>query len=196
MHKHVLATPLFLLATLSTCAVHAAGQDENRFYAGLATGQSKSTLENGAGERFSSKNHPLPLKLYGGVALNDFLALEAGFAGATGKYEFDPRLYGTASAPRLSSRAVYLAAKGTVAVSDRLDLHAKLGVAHSRFEIGNAGAADRKLSGSKPMLGVGAAYRFTEKVAATLEFEHYGTVREKGNKLSQRQLQAGLRIGF
>lgn len=196
MHKHVSAV-LLALPMFASLSAHAAGQDDTgRFYAGIATGQSKSTLENAAGERFSSKNHPLPVKLYGGVNLTDYLALEAGFSGATGKYEFDQGLYGTALEPRLSSQAFYVAVKGTVAVSDRVDLHAKLGAAHSRFEMTNAGAYDRKLSGTKPMIGIGASYKLTDKVAATLEFEHYGTVKEKGSKLSQRQLQAGLKFSF
>lgn len=187
----ILALPFF-----ASLAAHAAGPEDSRFYAGIATGQSKSTLENPAGERFSSKNHPLPVKLYGGVALTDYLALEAGFSGATGKYEFDRRLFGSASEPRLSSHALYVAVKGTLSVSERVDLHAKLGAAHSRFEMSNAGVNDRKLSGTKPMVGIGASYKFTENVAATLEFEHYGTVREEGYELSQRRLQAGLKFGF
>ena len=196
MIKHALASSL-ALSFLAAPAVHAAEKDAlPRFYAGVATGQSKSTLENSAGERFSSKNHPLPVKLYGGFNLTDKLALEAGFAGATGKYEFDRRLSGTTTEPRLSSRAVYAALKGTVAVSDRVDVHAKTGAAHSRFEISNAGLNDRTLSGTKPMFGIGAAYKLTERAAATLEFEHYGTVREKGYELSQRRLQAGLKFGF
>jgi len=187
----ILALPFF-----AGLPAHAEPGDTSRFYAGLATGQSKSTLENAAGERFSSKNHPLPVKLYGGINLTDHLALEAGVAGATGKYEFDRRLYGTAAEPRLSSRALYLAVKGTVAVGDRVDLHAKLGAAHSRFEMSHAGPADHTLSGTRPMFGIGAAYKLTDTVAATLEFEHYGTVKEKNSRLSQRQLQAGLKFGF
>lgn len=196
MIKHVFAASL-LLPLLAAQAVHAAEKDAGpRFYAGVATGQSTSTLENSAGERFSSKNHPLPIKLYGGAVLTDNFALEAGFSGSTGKYEFDKRLFGTATEPRLASRALYLAAKGTVAISEKVDLHAKLGVAHSRFEISDAGTHDRTLSGTKPMFGVGAAYKLTERVAATLEFEHYGTVREQRYKLRRQQLQAGLKFGF
>lgn len=196
MNKRVSAV-ILALPFFASLSAHAAGPDAGGLlYAGIATGQSKSTLENPAGERFSSNKHPLPVKLYGGFALTDYLALEAGFSGAAGKYEFDRRLYGTTTEPRLASHAFYVAVRGTVAVSDRVDLHAKLGAAHSRFEMSNAGANDRKLSGTKPMVGIGASYKFTESVAATLEFEHYGTVREKGYELSQRQLQAGLKFGF
>jgi opacity protein-like surface antigen len=105
-------------------------------------------------------------------------------------------MFGTTQDPRLASRSLYAAVKGTVAVGDSLSLHAKLGVAHSRFEMSNAGALDRTVSGTKPMFGIGAAYKLTEKVAATLEFEHYGTVRDKNAELSQRQLQLGLKFDF
>lgn len=196
MHKRVSAVILALPCFLSLNAHAAGGDDSGRFYAGIATGQSKATLGNSAGERFSSKNHPLPVKLYGGLNLTDYLALEAGFSGATGKYAFDRRLSGSTLEPRLSSRAFYMAVKGTVAVSDRIDLHAKLGAAHSRFEMSDAGVNDRKLSGTKPMFGIGASYKLTENVGATLEFEHYGTVREKGYQLRKQQLQAGLKFGF
>lgn len=196
MIKHVLAASL-ALSFLAAHAAHAAdGTTLPRFYAGVATGQSKSTLENSLGERFSSKNHPLPVKLYGGIELSDYFAVEAGFSGTTGKHEFDQRLFGTASEARLQSRALYLAAKGTVAVSDKVDLHAKLGVAHSRFELSDAGAHDRKVDGTKPMFGIGAAYNFTQQLAGTLEFEHYGTVREQGFKMRRQQLQAGLKLRF
>lgn len=196
MIKHAFASSL-ALSFLAAPAVHAAEKDAlPRFYAGVATGQSKSTLENSAGERFSSKNHPLPVKLYGGVDLSDYFAVEAGFSGTTGKHEFDKGLYGTATEPRLQSRAFYMAAKGTVAVSEKVDLHAKLGVAHSRFEMSSAGAHDRKIDGTKPMFGVGAAYKFTEQLSGTLEFEHYGTVREQGYKMRQQQLQAGLKFSY
>ena len=196
MNKRVLGAILALPLFTSLPAHAFQSRDSHGFYAGLATGQSKSTLENSAGERFSSKNHPLPIKLYGGVELSDYLALEAGFTGATGKHEFDKGLYGTATEPRLASRVFYAAVKGTVAVSDRVDLHAKLGAAHSRFEFKNAGVHNGSLSGTRPMFGVGAAYKLTESVAATLEFEHYGTVSEKNSRLSKRQLQAGLKFSF
>lgn len=192
MHKHVLAALLVL-----PLSAHAAGQeDTHRFYAGVATGQSKSTLETPAGERFTSKSHPLPVKVYGGINLNDYFAVEAGFSGTAGKHSFDKRLFGTESEPRLASRTFYVAAKGTVVVSERVDLHAKLGVAHSRFELSDAGANDRTLSDSKPMFGVGVAYKITPRVAATLEFEHYGTVREEGHEMRRQQLQAGIKFGF
>lgn len=195
MHKHVSAV-LLALPLFAALSAPASAQEHSRFYAGIATGQSKSTLENPDGKRFSSQNHPLRVKLYGGVGLTDHLALEAGYAGVASRYRFDKEMFGTVQDPRLASRSLYAALKGSLPVGDSLSLHAKLGVAHSRFEMSNAGALDRTVSGTKPMFGVGAAYKLTETVAATLEFEHYGKVREKNLELNQRQLQLGLKFGF
>lgn len=193
MQKFVTASTL-ALSLFAASTAHAG--ETPRYYAGIATGLSKSTLENSAGERFSGKKHPLPLKLYAGVELTDYLALEAGYSGSTGKHEFDKRLFGTATEPRLASQAIYLAARGTVAVSESIELHAKLGVARNHFELTNAGTNNRDLKGTKPMIGIGAAYKLSENAAVTLEFESYGTVREQHTSLRQQRLQAGLKFGF
>lgn len=193
MHTFAPAS-LLVLSLLAASPVHA--DDTPRHYVGAATGFSKSTLENSVGERFSSKKHPLPVKVYAGVALTEYLALEAGYSRSTGKHVFDKRLLGTTTEPRLASQAVYLAARGTVAVSESVDLHAKLGVARNHFELSNAGIHNRDLKATKPMLGIGAAYKLNERAAVTLEFESYGTVREKQTRLRQQRLQAGLKFGF
>ncbi len=193
MQKFVSASTL-ALSLIAASSVHA--DDTPRYYAGAATGFSKATLENSAGERFSSKKHPLPVKLYAGVELTDYLALEAGYSGSAGKHTLDKRLFGTATEPRLASQAIYLAVKGTVAVSQSIDLHAKLGVARNHFELTNAGTSNRDIKGTKPMIGIGAAYKLTENAAVTLEFESYGTVREQQTRLRQQRLQAGLKFGF
>lgn len=193
MIKNAFAAFLALLL-LAAQSAHAA--DSPHFYLGAATGPTKASIENGAGQRFTSKNHPLPVKLYGGVALTDYLALEAGYSGSAGKHAFDKGLHGTTTDSRLSSHAVYLAVRGSVAVSEHIDLHAKLGVAHSRFELSNAGTHNLQMSSNEPMVGIGAAYKLTDSVAATLEFEDYGTVRKQEAQLRQRRLQVGIKIGF
>lgn len=193
MQKIVTASTL-ALSLFAASSVHA--DDTPRYYVGAATGFSKATLENSVGERFSSKKHPLPVKLYAGVELTDYLALEAGYSGSTGQHAFDKGLFGTSTEPRLASQAIYLAAKGTVAVSESIDLHAKLGVARNHFKLSDAGIHNRDIRGTRPMLGIGAAYKLTENAAVTLEFESYGTVREQQTSLRQQRLQAGLKFGF
>lgn len=168
---------------------------DKRYYAGVTTGSSKATLNNSAGERYTSTNHPIPLKVYGGVELNDHFALEAGYAGATGKYEFDKGLTGQ-GAPEFSSKVAYAAVKGTIAISDSFDVYGKAGVAYSRYEMEGAGSRNFKVGAAKPMAGVGMAYKLNDSVALTLELEHYGRVREKGVSITQNRIHAGVRFGF
>jgi OOP family OmpA-OmpF porin len=167
-----------------------------RYYAGVTTGPSKSALENSAGERFKSTNHPIPLKVYGGVELNRYLAVEAGHAGATGKHEFDKRLTGSAAAPQLSSQATYVALKGTMALGASVDVYGKAGVAYSRFKLDSADATNFTVGDVNAMAGVGVAYKVNDDLALTLEFEHFGRVRERQASLSMNRLQAGVKFSF
>jgi hypothetical protein len=52
------------------------------------------------------------------------------------------------------------------------------------------------MSGTKAMAGVGTAYNISDKVALTLEVEHYGRVRERQVSLSMTRVQAGVKFGF
>ena len=172
-----------------------ANAQDTRYYAGVTTGSSKATLNNSAGERYTSTNHPIPLKVYGGVELNNHFALEAGYAGATGKYEFDKGLTGQ-GAPEFSSKVAYAAVKASMPVGESFDLFGKAGVAYSQYEMEGAGTRNFKVSGANPMLGVGVAYKFSDKFALTLELEHYGRVREEGVRITQNRLHAGVKFGF
>ncbi|MGZ8291221.1 MAG: porin family protein [Telluria sp.] len=192
MHKFVSAAAA-AAAVISCTHAHA---EDTRFYAGVTTGSSKASLENSAGERFSSTNHPIPLKVYGGVDLNKHFAIEAGYAGSTDKHEFDKRLVGGTAAPRLASQVAYVAVKGTMALGESFDVYGKAGVAYNRYEMVDVGASNFTISGTKAMAGVGIAYKVNDKLALTLDVEHYGRVREKQISLSQTRLQAGVKFSF
>ena len=180
-------------AALIACA-HAQAQD-TRYYAGVTTGSSKASLTNSAGERYTSTNHPIPLKVYGGVELTRHFAIEAGYAGATGKHEFDQGLTGQ-GAPEFSSQVAYAAVKATMPLSESFDVFGKAGAAYSRYEMEGAGPGNFKFSGAKPMGGVGVAYKVSDRFALTLELEHYGKVKEEGASITQNRIHAGVKFGF
>lgn len=190
MHKLVSAAAVAIIG----CS-HAHAQDAH-YYAGVTTGSSKASLENSAGARFSSTNHPVPLKIYGGVELTERFAVEAGYAGATGKHAFDKRLTGSEGAPRLGSQVAYVAAKATMALGESVDVYGKAGVAYSRYKMEGAGAGDFAISGTKPMAGVGLAYKVSDEFAVTFELEHYGRVRERQISLTTNRLQLGAKLSF
>lgn len=191
MHKIVHAAA-FIVILSGAGAVQA----QQGAYAGITVGTSKTTVTGSSGQRVEAGNSPVKLKGYAGYALNDHFAIEGGYAGAAGKYRFDKARFGAAADPKGETHAVYAALRGKVAVSKSVDLFAKLGVAHTRYELEGAGSRDFDVSAVKPMAGVGAAYRLTDKVALTAQFEHYGRVREGNRRFAQSRAQAGIEIGF
>lgn len=191
MHKFVSAVAA-AAALIGCTQVHA---QDTRYYAGVTTGSSKASLSNSAGDRYTSTNHPIPLKVYGGAELTRHFAVEAGYAGATGKHEFDQGLTGQGT-PEFSSQVAYAAVKATMPVSDTFDVFGKAGVAYSRYEMEGAGIGNFKVSAAKPMAGVGVAYKVSDKFALTLELEHYGKVREEGVSITQNRIHAGVKFGF
>ncbi len=146
MHKFVSAAAA--AAALITCT-QALAQD-TRYYAGVTTGSSKASLNNSDGKRYTSTNHPIPLKIFGGVELNKHFAVEAAYAGATGKHEFDTGLTGQ-GAPEFSWNVAYVAVKATMPVSESFDVYGKAGVAYSRYEMEGAGSKNFKVGAAKPM---------------------------------------------
>lgn len=190
MHKIVHAAFVLVFCGAS------AAQAQEAAYAGLAVGTSKTAVTGSSGQRVEHHNDPIKLKAHAGYALNEHFAIEGGYAGATGKYRFDKAQFGAAADPQGQAHAVYAALRGKVAVSESVDLFAKLGVAHNRFKLEGAGSADFDVSAAKPMAGVGAAYRLSDKLALTAEFEHYGRVREGNRRFTQNRAQAGIRFDF
>jgi len=182
----------FILILSGASAVQA----QQGAYAGIAVGTSKTSLTGSSGQRVDADNDPIKLKGYVGYALSDHFAIEGGVAGASGKYRFDKAQFGAATDPQAETRAVYAAVRGKVAVSASVDLFAKLGVAHNTFKLEGAGKGDFDVSAVKPMAGVGAAYRLTDKLALTAEFEHYGRVREGNRRFAQNRANVGVQFGF
>lgn len=191
MHKIVHAAAF----TFVFCGASAV-QAQQGAYAGLAVGASKTSVTGSSGQRVEADNDPVKLKGYVGYAFSDHFAIEGGYVGATGKYRFDKAQFGTATDPRGGVHALYAALRGKVAVSESVDLFAKLGVARTHFTLEGAGAQDFDVKAVKPMAGVGAAYRLSEKLALTAEFEHYGRVREGNRRFAQNRAQAGVQFGF
>lgn len=188
MHKIV----FFIAFALGAHVAHA----QERGYAGLALGTSKFGVVNSAGQRIEHHNDVVALKGYAGYALSEHFAIEGGYTGTTKSPRFDRARFGTAADPKAHASALYAAVRGKVAVSGSVDLFAKLGVAANHFELAGAGAQDVDIVGIRPMAGVGAAWRLTDKVALTAEVEHYGRVRDGNRRFMQNRAYAGVRFGF
>ena len=80
-----------------------------------------------------------------------------------------------------------------------VELTGKVGVARHRLIVDvptASGTASFKFSTTKPLIGVGTEYRFTDRFSGTLELIDYGTSREPEMQIRVRNLEAGIKYRF
>lgn len=92
-------------------------------------------------------------------------------------------------------QAFYLAAIGSVPVTDAFSVSANLGLAINRYEeqiFTVLGDDAEKITKVRPMLGLGASYQFTKEVAGVLEYQYFGKVSD----VKTSALTVGIKYGF
>lgn len=164
-------------------------------YLGTNVGSANQKLSvDGAG---SHKDSDTGYKLYGGYGINQNFGVEAGFVDF-GKGSVSNST-NTASASA-EPQALYVAATGTLPLNDQVSLFAKAGVAANRTKLRTsfAGVSDSSTeSRIAPMIGIGAAYKFTPNVSMVAEYEDFGkVVKEDGANLKANMVSVGLRYKF
>ena len=190
-------TKLLISALLSAMALAtfeaSAAAPEQSYYVG-ATVSKGGTLNyrNPANGKTDSEDAGAVFKVYGGFALTDNVAWEAGYSQG-GKARFDKALLGMASEPTFKASNLYMAGRLTHHFNDDWSVFGKLGVTRNRYE-GAAGSGT--VSSTKPLLGVGMAYNVTKQAALTLEYENMGRTRKEGVNVKQNSLQLGVKVGF
>lgn len=180
--KNILCTTLAACALGALPCAHAADKD-NPFYAGATVGVPGVLIHVNNGVRTeSSKEHSF--RLYGGYDLNQHFAIEAGYA-HIGDFKF-PNGFSS----ELSS--LHVAMKGAIALGQSWTLYGKVGASNlaltEKRPLGTA-----RVSGVRPLLGIGAAFRLTNNVALTLDVTDYGNLKGPGLKLTPRKAEVGLR---
>lgn len=181
MNKIICIT--MLLAT--TCAGSAVRAEEN-FYAGAGIASSGTVYAHTAAGRLENTNNPLVLKAFVGYDVTDTFAIETGY-NAFGKYKF--------SVPgSVDFSGVYVAAKGSIKLGESWSLFGKAGASHVRIDVSGGSAGD--LSGTRPLLGIGAGYSLTEKLGLTLEVVDYGKIKSGNGRFAMRQLEANVKYSF
>ena len=161
MRKTKLLSTLLLSATLGVAAFGAQAQDKG-FYAGAGVGQ--SFVDEG-----SYDDEDTAFSVFGGYQFNKYFGLEAGYVDF-GKIESDT------VGPDLEGDSAYLTAVGTLPITDKFSAYAKAGF--HRWNLNDplplvTGKADD--SGTDPTYGVGAQYRFNDKVALRGEYSRFET---------------------
>lgn len=197
----IAATLVFAVASSST--VFAQGQQSQQrdfravegAYVGGAIGAfgAKATgiaLE----ERTSGSKNGIGAKLFAGYQLTENFGAELGFIrSSTLKRSY---VVGTTNVEQKGEvSALYAAGTGRFAFGERFAVTGKLGVARGKFSGTNALPTASAITGSKTgaIFGVGAEYRFTPKIAATIDYDY---LPKTSNRLKSAMISAGVKFTF
>ena len=92
-------------------------------------------------------------------------------------------------------RSFYVAGTGRYALSQQFALTGRLGLSAGRISGSSVMPAGTKVIGSSGalMAGVGAEFQLAQKIALTLDFDHFGRL---SDKISGNLISAGVRFNF
>jgi OOP family OmpA-OmpF porin len=186
MKKILFAT--LIAAAMAAPAVHA----NQSAYVGLAFGAGKGELAISDGTMtLTSKNSSLPWNGYAGYAFHPNFAVEGGVT-FFGEYKFD--------APVTALFGVFHASvKGSMNLNEKWLLTGKVGLARHRLTVDvphESGTDTFAFHTTRPLLGIGTEYRFTDRFSATLELNDYGTSKKPEMRIQVRNLEAGIKYRF
>lgn len=183
--KTVLLAGLLAMAA-PAFAQNAESADTHGIYAGIGASHSDHEWMSG-----KSTN----LKLFGGYDFNERWGIELGTSKIGGfSFHFgDP--FNQSQQSTLRGRSSYIAAKFTTAITDKLSIQSKLGVAHTSVKYhfvtsGVPGPLDLNESDQGVYAGLGLKYQLTPKVALLLEVERNGKQMQSGMKNEAVSLNA------
>lgn len=161
-----------------------------QFYAGASVGQNRADFRvsdytvGTPGIAESQDTDHLGFKLYGGYDFNRYFAIEAGFA-HLGSPEYRYASGGTIGQAKVRQESYFAAAKGTLPISQRFNVFAKVGVTHSRAQLdGNSNSATINAAAgfpvtisennSRAMFGAGLEFSLSPDVLLRLEYDDFG----------------------
>ncbi len=180
--KHILS----LAFAAATCLPAAHAADALPFYVGATIGTTGQLKFSNNTESVNSSRER-PFKVYGGYELSEHIALEAGYT-HIGKFKFPGH-------GQIDYSAMHIAAKAGMKLGESFSIYGKLGAARQSLELTSPGDAD-KINDIRPMIAVGSAWRFSERLSLTLEVTSYGRIKGEGISLRATPVEVGLRYAF
>lgn len=112
----------------------------------------------------------------------------------------ETRVSGNGASAWAKPKSLYAAVVGEMPVAEKFSVLGKLGVARTKTEIGATVGNLTEVGDKKDtsaVIGVGAAYAFTDAVKLVAEYENFGKVAKgEGDSLKVDQVSVGLRVAF
>jgi OmpA-OmpF porin, OOP family len=199
MKKIAITAALMLVAASSSCVFAQTQQRDFRAVEGAYVGGAIGAFGARATgislkDAASGSNNGSGVKLFAGYQLTENFGAELGFIrSSTLKRAF---VVGNANVEQKGkASALYVAGTGRFAIGQHFALTGKLGVARGKFSGTNALPLPSSITGSKTgaIFGVGAEYRFTPKLAATIDYDYLPTT---SNRLKTAMISAGVKVTF
>ena len=183
-----------MCAGVSVTTLAASSGDGSGPYAGVSAGGSTFGTPGTSADKVKVAERDRAFKLYGGYQFNDMLGVQAGVVNL-GHLNDSFSLHGAPVVQSARGQSLYLAGTGRMAIDGAFSLTGKLGLSAGRLQGSNTLDAANQVIGSKTSLmwGVGEEYRLSQRVAMTLEFEHYGKLSNHGEA---KLISFGTRVNF
>jgi OOP family OmpA-OmpF porin len=172
-------------------AVHA-----DDVYVGVNVGSATQKISAGGA---SGSENKTGAKIYAGSSINKNFGVEVGYVDF-GKVSKSSSSGANSASFSVDSYAAYLAATAIAPVSTQFSLFAKLGLTANRSKLsgtlnGASGSIDENHTDT--IIGVGAAYAFSNKLSAVVEYENFGkVVKGDGVEVKADLVSLGLRYKF
>ena len=187
-----------LLGAAATLPAQAAGaaakEDTTGAYIGGALGRSSFSSHDLGVPRTGGDEHDTAGKIYGGYRFNENFGVEGGYA-RLGSFSERVTLGGSSVEQNGKGRSFYIAGTGRYALSQQFALTGRLGLSSGRVSGSSVLPAGTKVIGSSGalMAGVGAEFQLAQKIALTLDYDHFGRL---SDKISGNLISAGIRFNF
>ncbi|QBE63673.1 outer membrane beta-barrel protein [Pseudoduganella lutea] len=170
-------TILALVASAAAFGAVSAHAAEGQPYVGIGGVVSEHRYEaRNDTSGVDNAKHEYGGKFFAGYQINPMFAVEAGYTDF-GKSDYAYTVNGANGRAEADSKSYYLAGKASYPVAEKVNVFGKLGVAHNKNEVsatGLAAAYNGDSSRNSVYASLGAEYAVNEKVALSLEYEHYG----------------------
>lgn len=161
-------------------------------YVGLSGGSAKQELSF---EGESGSKNTGAFKAFAGYQINPSFGIEGGYI-----HFGDAKDSADGATVSIKPKAFYAALTGSFPMSPQFNLTGKVGVARTETKLfasfdGDSGEVE--VSDTRPMVGIGTEYKFSDSMSVVAEYEHFGKVaKESGLSLEVSMVSVGLRMSF
>ncbi|MDC8759068.1 outer membrane beta-barrel protein [Janthinobacterium fluminis] len=183
----------FIVALIGAAFAFPIAAQADNTYVGVNVGRGEQKISIPV---VSGKETKTSYKLYGGYNFDKNFGVEGGYVDF-GKAKFTNKTYSSEA----KSKAFYVAATGTLPVSDEFGVFAKVGLSANRvsYDFKDTGMrGSSSANRSSLIFGLGASYNVTKEIAIVAEYENFGKIAkgDGGGDIKANTFSAGLRYKF